>query len=152
MRAPDLAEVDLAVLFPSTPPEQLDRIRGAVSGLQPATWDWFPGEAANGVQFSLTGATCLGEAADDQVELELCVGRSSSAGETVVSATVGVWCWCPQDHGVHYVREVEATTTTAEQLTAAIESLTDQLVRWRDTESHDAEWWRAEAGLPLKGA
>ncbi|MCP2244692.1 hypothetical protein [Lentzea aerocolonigenes] len=152
MRAPDLAEVDLAVLFPSTPPEQLDRIRGAVSRLQPAIWDWFPGEACNGGQFSLTGVTCLSGAADDQVELELCVGLSSPAGETAVSATVGVWCWCPQDHGTHYVREVEANATTVEQLTAAIESVTDQLVRWRETASPDAEWWRAEAGLPLRRA
>jgi hypothetical protein len=51
---------------------------------------------------------------------------------------------------MHYVREVEATATTAEQLTATIESLTDQLVRWRDNSPGDAEWWRAEAGLPLR--
>ena len=64
---------------------------------------------------------------------------------TLVSATVGVYCWCDQNHGIHYVRAVRTSTTTPEELTAAM-----LVAQWRDTESHDAEWWRADAGLPLK--
>ncbi|MFS8100793.1 hypothetical protein LFM09_27055 [Lentzea alba] len=67
-----------------------------------------------------------------------------------MSASIAVECWCPEDHGTHYIREVSTTATTAAELTTAIEAAADQIVQWRETVPKDADWWRAEEGLTLK--
>lgn len=143
------AGVDLEALFPDALPEQINRIRHATERMSPATWD--SGLMMIGgpiLSCSLIGTMPLGE--DDEAELELSVGTVDGEQGVLVSATLGVYCWCDQNHNIHYVREARTSTTTAEELTAAIESASEQLVQWRDTASHDAEWWRAQAGLPLK--
>lgn len=146
---------DLPALFPDASPEQLDRIQHAIERLHPAAWSRFvqhvtPPIGETGSRGLLVGTILLGEDPDDQVELELYVSREAGPAQRVVSATVGVWCWCPQDHNMHYVRDVETTTTSPEELTTALETIIDLMVQWRGTVSRDPEWWRAEEGLPLK--
>ncbi|MFI6100714.1 hypothetical protein ACIA8G_34625 [Lentzea sp. NPDC051213] len=144
---PDLAEADLPALFPDASPEQLDRIRRATDRMSPGHWHWSHGP---GRRYLFGGAVYLGEDADDQVELNLDVCLAEGSAGVEVSASIGIWCQCPQDHNMHFVRDVETTATTPEELTAAIEAAVDQVVQWRETASPDADRWRAEAGLPLK--
>lgn len=153
----DLAEADLAALFPGTSPEQVDRIRRAADRLRLDSWNWWedhvsPPASGPDLRSLLCGTIYLGADEDDQIELDLHIYRASDTAGVVVSVDFGVWCWCPQDHNMHYVRDVEVLATSPEELAAAFESAVAQFEEWRDTAPTDAEAWRAEAGLPLKRA
>ena len=146
---------DLPALFPDASPEQLDRIWRATERLHPAGWMASVHHVTSPIGKTgslglLLGTIPLGEDPDDPVELELYVSREAQPAERAVSATLGVSCWCRQDHNMHYLRDVEMTTTSSEELTTALETIIDLMVQWRGTVSRDPEWWRAEAGLPLR--
>lgn len=150
-----LAEANLAALFPGTSPEHIDRIRRAADRLGLDSWGWWEDHVsppASGPDHrSLLGCTIYpGADEDDQVELNLHIYRASDTAGVEVVVDLGVWCWCPQDHNIHYVRDVEVVATSPEELVTAFESAVAQFEHWRDTASTDAEGWRAEAGLPLR--
>jgi hypothetical protein len=146
----DLAEADLPSLCPDASPEQLDRIRWAAERVQPATWLAGSGEVDGSVMDRLLiGTVDLGLTVDDQLEIELTAGHVAETEKFLVSATIAVWCRCPQDHNMHYVRNVDAIATTVEELAAAVEAAADLVAQWRDTGPRDPDWWRTEAGLPL---
>lgn len=146
----ELTESDLPWLCPDALPEQLNRIRRAAERVQPATWLAGSGQVDDSVMDRLLiGTVDLGLTVDDQLEIELTVGHAAETEKFLVAATIAVWCRCPQDHNMHYVRNVETIATSVEELAAAIEAATDLVAQWRDTGPRDPEWWRAEAGLPL---
>jgi hypothetical protein len=94
-------------------------------------------------------ADVIGEApGSDWLEFSLDV-EWTDEGRLAVETTVDVACWCETDHTAHHVDHrrvvVEGGISLAEAFRAGAARMTGRL-----TDPHDADHWRAQAGLPAR--
>ncbi len=118
-----------------------------------ADWEWFPEHAAfPGRQVGtpiILGLDVIEHAEDgDQLEFLLQVVWTDLV-QLAVGAAVNVACWCRTDHATHDVDALTVVVSDETSLPEAFWAAVTHLAGWL-AEPHDADYWRAEAGLPLR--
>jgi hypothetical protein len=151
-------DVPLATLFPHLAPADLDSLNQAARtvdaacvGSGTAKWEWFLKHAAfPGMQPGtpiVLGLDVI-EHADgrDQLEFPLQVVWTD-LGRLAVDTAVNVACWCATDHATHNVNPLRITVGEETSLSEAFRVGAEHVTGWL-ADPHDADYWRARAGLP----
>ncbi|MFF9978106.1 hypothetical protein [Streptomyces erythrochromogenes] len=73
----------------------------------------------------------------------------TDSGRLAVDAAVNVACWCHTDHATHDVDAFSLAVADSASLPRAFRSGVERLIGWL-AYPHDANYWRAEAGLPAR--
>ncbi|MFF2775555.1 hypothetical protein ACFVU3_11655 [Streptomyces sp. NPDC058052] len=156
--------VPLTALFPSASlsPADVDTwnraartVDAADGGQEAAAWEWFPEHAAFPAARTGTGTPIvLGRTVvvpgdrGDHLEFPLHVVWTDQ-GRLAVDTAVNVACWCASDHATHDVDAVRIVVGEDVPLLDAFRAGAARLAR-RPAEPHDADHWRATAGLPVR--
>ncbi|MFI0901672.1 hypothetical protein [Streptomyces sp. NPDC020983] len=82
----------------------------------------------------------------DQLEFLLQVVWTDP-GQLAVDAPVNVACWCESDHATHDVDPLRIVVGEETSLSDAFRAGAARLTAWL-ADPHDADRWRARAGLP----
>ncbi|MGW7309016.1 hypothetical protein ACWGI1_26005 [Streptomyces sp. NPDC054835] len=150
--------VPLTTLFPLLSSADADSLNQAAAtvdaarfGRGTADWEWalehaaFPGPRP--WTPIILGLDVIEHAhSGDQVEFQLQVVWTDQ-GSLAVDAMVNVGCWCDADHASHDVDAVRLVVGEDTSLPEAFRSAAERLAGWIAA-PHDADYWRAEAGLP----
>ncbi|MGW8789640.1 hypothetical protein ACWGND_03780 [Streptomyces althioticus] len=152
-------DIPTTTLFPFLNPADEDSLHWTARAVDEARrdgdtsdWEWFPEHAAfPGRQVGtpiILGLDVIEHAeGGDQLEFLLQVVWTD-LGQLAVDAAVNVACWCRTDHATH---DVDALTVVSDEtsLPEAFRAAATHLAGWL-AEPHDADYWRAKAGLPLR--
>ncbi|MFD9611109.1 hypothetical protein ACFWWS_17280 [Streptomyces sp. NPDC059083] len=151
-------DVPWSMLFPPLTPADVDSLNQAARtvdaaciGRDTTDWEWFP-EHATFPGPRVGTPVILGldviEHADgvDQLEFLLQVVWTEAGGLAVDSA-VNVTCWCDIDHATHDVDPIRLEIGEDSSLPEAFRTSAERLTSWL-AHPHDADHWRARAGLP----
>jgi hypothetical protein len=84
----------------------------------------------------------------DQLEFVLQVVWTDR-GQLAVDAAVNVACWCDTDHATHDVDAFSLAVGDVTSLPQAFRAGAERLIGWL-ADPHDADHWRAGAGLPAR--
>ncbi|MGW4272102.1 hypothetical protein ACWEGQ_06975 [Streptomyces seoulensis] len=151
-------DIPTTTLFPALNPadaDSLHRMARAVDEARrdgdTADWEWFPEHAAfPGRQAGtpiILGLNVIEHAEEgDQLEFLLQVVWTD-LGQLAVDAAVNVACWCRTDHATHDVDALTVVVNDETSLHEAFRAAATHLIG-RLAEPHDADYWRAKAGLP----
>jgi hypothetical protein len=151
-------DVPLTALFSLLSPadaDSLNQVAGTVdaarAGRETADWEWalehaaFPG-TQRGTPIVL-GLDVIEHAEEgDQLEFLLQVVWTDP-GRLAVDAAVNVACWCDTDHATHDVDALRLVVGGETSLPEAFRAGAELLTGWL-ADPHDADYWRAKAGLP----
>ncbi|MGW4725472.1 hypothetical protein [Streptomyces sp. NPDC004291] len=152
--------VPLTRLFPRLSPADVDCLSRAADtvdaarvGRATADWEWFPEHAVfPGTQVGtpiVLGLDAIEHAeGGDQLEFLLQVVWTDR-GRLAVDAAVNVACWCDTDHATHDVDALRLVIGEETSLSEAFRVGAERLTGWL-TNPHDADYWRADAGLPAR--
>ncbi|WP_328946858.1 hypothetical protein OG259_40685 [Streptomyces sp. NBC_00250] len=153
-------DVPLTTLFPALSPaganalnEVARRVDAARAGRSTADWEWFPEHAA----FPATQPTTpiiLGleviEHSEGGERLEFLLQLVwTDLGRLAVDAAVNVACWCDADHATHDVDALRLVADEETSLPEVFRAGAERLTGWL-ADPHDADHWRAQAGLPAR--
>ncbi|MFI8404941.1 hypothetical protein ACIGG5_32455 [Streptomyces sp. NPDC085463] len=150
----------MTALFPFLTAADVKSLRQAAgmvdavrAGRTPADWEWALQHAAfPGTQQStpiIFGLDVIQHAeGGDQLEFLLQVVWVDP-GRLAVDAAVNVACWCETDHATHDVDTLRLVVDEETPLPAAFLAGAVRLTGWL-TDPHDADHWRATAGLPSR--
>ncbi|MFE5594236.1 hypothetical protein [Streptomyces sp. NPDC056549] len=153
-------DVPLAALFPLLTPTDVDSLSqtagtvdAARAGRTTADWEWVLEHAAfEGTRLGtpiILGLDVVEHAeGGDQLEFLLQVVRTGP-GRLAVDAAVNVACWCATDHATHDVDAMRFVVGEQTSLPGAFRAGAERLTGWL-ADPHDADHWRAKAGLPPK--
>ncbi|XMA37148.1 hypothetical protein O1157_12465 [Streptomyces albogriseolus] len=156
----DVGDIPTATLFPFLTPSDVDSLRQAARAVDEARrdgftshWEWFPEHAAfHGRQVGTPIVLGLGVVehgeAGDPLEFLLQVVWTDLGG-LAVDAALNVACWCRTDHATHDIDALRLVVDEETSLPEAFWAAATRLTGWL-TEPHDANHWRALAGLPLR--
>lgn len=149
----------LELPFPDASASEIDRIRDAGTSLdqaRPTTdearWWWhvphaaFPGIETGGIPVIISTSVNVDDSPGDWTELELDVSWTRT-GLHVLTAQLGIACYCAYDHGTHYVHQLSTPADSSSTLASALEDAARTLIGWIAGPS-DLKYWRAIAGLP----
>ncbi|MCX4985977.1 hypothetical protein [Streptomyces sp. NBC_00572] len=131
------------------------RVDAARTGRGPADWEWFPEHAAvPGTQ--PTTPIILGPAVIEHAEggerLELLLQPVwTDLGRLAVGGAVNVACWCDTDHATHDVDALRLVADEETSLPEVFRAGAERPTGWL-ADLHDADHWRAQAGLPARWA
>ncbi|MFF8387380.1 hypothetical protein ACF053_27585 [Streptomyces kanasensis] len=151
-------DVPLTALFTLLTPADVDcliqearTVDTARAGRTTAEWEWalqhaaFPGSQL-GTPIVL-GLNVIEHAeGGDQPEFLLQVVWTH-LGQLAVDAAVNVACWCETDHATHAVDALRIVVGEETSLPDAFRAGAERLTGWL-ADPHDADHWRAKAGLP----
>jgi hypothetical protein len=154
------SEVPLDALFPRLSPagiEQMTAAAAVVDEVRPSAdgpgWDFYPEhldtpiQPGFAVQLLTTTISAPHDGNDDWLEFSLDVSWSRPT-TLAIAVDVGVACWCPTDHGTHYVLDIKRETGPGDALAFAFTQAANDLARrWRD-DPHNPSTQRLAAGLP----
>ncbi|MEU6245512.1 hypothetical protein [Streptomyces sp. NPDC047024] len=151
-------DIPMSTLLPLLSPADVDSwnqaadtVDAARGGRDTADWEWFPEHAAfsrtqDGTPIILGLDVIEHAERGDHLEFLLQVVWTE-LGRLAVDTAVNVACWCETDHATHDVDAlrlvVDEETSPPEAFHAGAERLTGWLAA-----PHDADYWRAKAGLP----
>ncbi|MET8586424.1 hypothetical protein ABZX39_36995 [Streptomyces collinus] len=151
-------DVPLTTLFPFLTAEDaasLHRAAGTVdaarAGRTTAFWEWaleraaFPGTQA-GTPIALGLDVIEHAEGGDQLEFLLQVVWTDP-GQLAVDTAANVACWCKTDHATHDVDALRLVIGEETSLSDAFRAGAERLTGWL-ADPHDADRWRAKAGLP----
>ncbi|MFI1177634.1 hypothetical protein [Streptomyces melanogenes] len=155
-------DVPVTVLFPLLEAADVDSLKQAAgtvdtarAGRDTADWEWalehadFPG-----IQMGtpvVLGLDVIEHAeGGDQLEFLLQVVWTDR-GRLAVDTAVNVACWCETDHATHDIDAVRLVVGEETSLPEAFCAGADRLTCWL-ADPHDADHWRAKAGLPPRWA
>ncbi|MER5897401.1 hypothetical protein [Streptomyces sp. NPDC001876] len=155
-------DVPLAVIFPLLEPADVDSMNQAAgtvdaarTGGDRADWEWalehaaFPGTQSGTP--TILGLDVIEHAeGGDQLEFQLQVVWTA-LGRLAVETAVNVACWCGTDHATHDIDALRLVVGEETSLPAAFRVGAERLTGWL-AEPHDADHWRATAGLPPRWA
>lgn len=153
-------DVPVTALFPFLTAADVKSLRQAAgmvdavrAGRTPADWEWALQHAAfPGTQQStpiIFGLDVIQHAeGGDQLEFLLQVVWVDP-GRLAVDAAVNVACWCETDHATHDVDTLRLVVDEETPLPKAFLAGAVRLTGWL-TDPHDADHWRATAGLPSR--
>ncbi|MEU7696948.1 hypothetical protein [Streptomyces sp. NPDC039028] len=153
-------DVPLTVLFPLLTPAERDSLRRTAGTVdtaradrRTADWEWVLEHAAfSGARMGtlvVLGLDVIEHAEDgDQLEFLLQVVRTE-LGQLAVDAAVNVACWCETDHATHDVDALRLVVSEETRLPDAFRAGAERMLRWL-ARPHDADHWRAKAGLPAR--
>ncbi|MFF6791707.1 hypothetical protein ACFY9C_21880 [Streptomyces filamentosus] len=123
----------------------------ARAGRVTAGWEWvlehavFPGtQVGTPVVLGLDVIEHAG--GGDQLEFLLQVVWIDP-GRLSVDASVNVACWCETSHATHDADAVRVVVGEETSLPGAFRAGAEHLTGWL-ADPHDADYWRAKAGLP----
>ncbi|WP_260610238.1 hypothetical protein [Streptomyces sp. WAC06614] len=122
-------------------------------GRDTADWEWtleravFPGTQL-GTPVILGLDVIEHAEGSDQLEFLLQVVWTDRC-RLAVDATVNVACWCNTDHATHDVNALRLVVGEETSLPEAFCVGAKRLTGWL-TDPHDADYWRAIAGLPAR--
>ncbi|WP_229848884.1 hypothetical protein [Streptomyces melanogenes] len=148
----------MTALFPLLSPadadaDSLNLAAGTVDAarVDTADWEWILEHAAfPGTQLGtpiILGLYVIERAQEgDQLEFLLQVVWTD-LGRLAVDAAVNVACWCDTDHATHDVDALRLVVGEQTSLPEAFHAGAERLTAWL-ADPHDADYWRAEAGLP----
>lgn len=151
-------DIPTTTLFPFLKPADEDSLHRTARTVDEARrdcattdWEWFPEHAAfPGRQVGtpiILGLDVIEHAEEgDQLEFLLQVVWTEQGG-LAVDAAVNVACWCRTDHATHDVDALTVVASDETSLPEAFRAAATHLAG-RLAEPHDADHWRAEAGLP----
>ncbi|MEU3605978.1 hypothetical protein AB0E83_11055 [Streptomyces sp. NPDC035033] len=151
-------DVPLTALFPLLTPADVDALHQAAdavdtarAGRATARWEWAPehavlpdGRPGTPVVLGLDVVEHAG--GGDQLEFLLQVVWTDQ-GQLAVDAAVNVACWCETDHVTHDVDALRLVVGEETSLPGAFRIGAERLTGWL-ADPHDADHWRAAAGLP----
>ncbi len=145
---PDLSAADVESLKDTA--RAVDAARGNGSG---AKWEWaldhatFPGpQSWTPVILGLDVIEHAG--GGDQLEFLLQVVWTDR-GQLAVEAAVSAACWCDTDHATHDLDAFSLAAGDVTSLPQAFRAGAERLIGWL-ADPHDADYWRACAGLPAR--
>ncbi|RST19632.1 hypothetical protein E2C00_00300 [Streptomyces sp. WAC05374] len=153
-------DVPLPTLFPFLSPADVESLRHAARAVDAARvdgdgaeWEWalqhavFPGtQPWTPIIFGLDVVEHAAGA--DQLEFQLEVVWTDR-GRLAVDAAVNVACWCDTDHATHDVDALRLVVGEENSLAGVFQTGAERVIGWL-TESRDADYWRARAGLPAR--
>ncbi|MEU2232244.1 hypothetical protein [Streptomyces vietnamensis] len=153
-------DVPLTALFPLLTAADVDslyQVAGIVdtarAGRATADWEWvlehavFPGtQLGTPVVLGLDVIEHAG--GGDQLEFLLQVVWIDP-GHLAVEAAVNVACWCETNHATHDADALRLMVGEETSLLKAFRIGAEHLTGWL-AEPHDADYWRAKAGLPSR--
>lgn len=151
-------DIPLTALFPLLSPADVDcllqvarSVDAARVGGEGLDWEWFPqhavfpaGQVGTPIVLGLDVIACAEEG--EQLEFLLQVVWTQVGG-LAVDVAVNVACWCESDHATHDVDALRIVVGEQTSLPDAFRAGADRLTGWL-ADPHDADHWRAEAGLP----
>ncbi|MET7276535.1 hypothetical protein ABZS59_36080 [Streptomyces flaveolus] len=151
-------DIPTTTLFPFLNPADEDSLHRTARAVDEArrdgdttNWDWFPEHAAfpgrhvgTPIILGLDVIEHVGEG--DQLEFLLQVVWTD-LGQLAVDAAANVACWCRTEHATHDVDALTVVVSNETPLPEAFRAAATQLASWL-AEPHDADYWRAKAGLP----
>ena len=114
-------------------------------------WHWYPEHSeppppsSRAYQLLVDATITLLDGDHDWLELSLDIAWCPAL---TVNAAVEVACWCPQDHGMHQVREACWPAATGAGLVDGFTAGAAMLIEVLDSGRFDPRPWRREAGLP----
>ncbi|MFF4787367.1 hypothetical protein ACFY3E_39365 [Streptomyces griseorubiginosus] len=141
--------------------QRMLRAAAAVDAARPTgqvpQWQWFPDHIQR-PDVHIDGAApeillseiSLYDEGGDWLEAAIDV-EWTPAGRLNVCATMGMACWCPEDHGTHYAPSLNVSADDTTSLDEAFEVVTHHLVDWLGG-SRDPAHWRAQANLPQRAS
>lgn len=153
-------DVPLTTLIPGLSPADVESLRDAARAVDAARvngagaeWEWALDHAAFPGPQSWTpvilGLDVL-EHADGGDQLEFMLQLVwTDRGQLAVDAAVNVACWCDTDHATHDVDAVSLAVGDVISLPQAFRAGAERLIGWL-ADPRDADYWRAEAGLPAR--
>ncbi|MFB7026558.1 MULTISPECIES: hypothetical protein [unclassified Streptomyces] len=153
-------DVPLTTLFPFLSPADVKSLRHAARAVdaarvdgEGAQWEWalqhtlFPG--AQPWTPIVLGLDVVEHAAEgDQLEFQLEVAWAD-LGQLAVDVAVNVACWCETDHATHDIDALRLAVGEVSSLPEAFRAGAERLAGWL-ADPHDADHWRAQAGLPAR--
>ncbi|MEU5046126.1 hypothetical protein [Streptomyces griseorubiginosus] len=151
-------DIPTTTLFPFLTPADVDSLHQSARTVDEARrdddiadWEWFPEHAAfSGRQVGtpiIVGLDVV-EHAEEGDELEFLLQVVwTDLGQLAVDVAVNVACWCRTDHATHDVDALTRVVSDETSLPEAFWAAAIRLTGWL-AEPHDADHWRAKAGLP----
>ncbi|MEU9859119.1 hypothetical protein [Streptomyces sp. NPDC047974] len=160
MKRGAFADVPLTMLIPGLSPAGVESLKDAARAVDAARaiatgaeWEWALDHAIfAGPQPGtpvILGLDVIEHAhGSDQLEFLLQVVWTD-LGRLAVDAAVNVACWCDTDHATHDVDAFSLAVDDLAMLPQAFRAGAERLIGWL-ADPHDADYWRAKAGLPAR--
>lgn len=151
-------DIPTTKLFPFLTPADVGSLHQAARAVDEARrdgdtvgWEWFPEHAAfSGRQLGtpIILGLDVAEPAEEGNQLEFLLQVVwTDQGRLAVDAAVNVACWCRTDHATHDVDALTVVVSDETSLPEAFWATAKRLTGWL-ADPHDADYWRAKAGLP----